>query len=52
MTSNFNELVPQSPAILTTSLQIDAILPMSQQELEAAQQAAEAEAEAEEGESK
>ena len=45
LTSNFNELVPQSPAILTTSLQIDAILPMSQQELEAAQQAAEAEAE-------
>ena len=42
LTSNFNEIVPQNPAILSTSLQIDAILPMSQQELEAAQKAAEA----------
>lgn len=47
LTSNFDEIVPQNPAILSTSLQIDAILPMSQQELEAAQKAAEAEAEAE-----
>lgn len=44
LTSDYNEIVPQNPAILSTSLQIDAILPMSQQELEAAQQA-EAEAE-------
>ena len=39
LTSNRNEIIPQSPAILSTSLKIDAILPMSQKELEAAQKA-------------
>ena len=41
LTSNRNEIIPQSPAILSTSLKIDAILPMSQEELEAAQKAEE-----------
>ena len=45
LTSNLNEIVPQDPAILSTSLQIDAILPLSQQELEAAQKAEANEAE-------
>ena len=41
LTSNLNEIVPQSEATLTTSLKIDAILPRSQQELEAAKKAEE-----------
>ncbi|VEP11371.1 conserved hypothetical protein [Hyella patelloides LEGE 07179] len=41
LTSNQNEIIPQNAAILTTSLKIDAILPRSQQELEAAQKAEE-----------
>ena len=43
LTSNRNEIVSQNSAILTTSLEIDAILPMSQKELEAAQKAEAAE---------
>ena len=40
LTSNRRKLVPKNPAILTTDLKIDAILPLSQKELEAAQKAA------------
>lgn len=41
LTSNRQEVVPQNSAILSTSLKIDAILPLSQKELEAARQAEE-----------
>lgn len=44
LASNRSEIIPLEPAILTTTLKIDAILPMSQKELEAAQNAEEQEA--------
>lgn len=40
LTSNRRKLVPRNPAILTTDLKIDAILPLSQKEAEAAREAA------------
>ncbi len=39
LTNNSTELIPQDSAILTTSLKLDAILPLSQSELEAARKA-------------
>lgn len=39
LTNNSTELVPQDSAILTTNLKLDAILPLSQSELEAARKA-------------
>lgn len=53
LTSNRSEVVPQNSAILSTNLKIDAILPMSQTELEAARKAEEnSENNAEEGKSR
>lgn len=39
LTNNSTELIPQDSAILTTNLKLDAILPLSQSELEAARKA-------------